>query len=120
MGGDVVDAVADLGGGVGDVEGVKAAVDGLPTPASVVCAKGPGGGDPAHIGNFLEAIRGNAKLNSPIEEAQKSTMLCHLGNIAYRTDTYVLCDPKTGKVLNNPGAEKLWKRDYRPGWAPTV
>jgi predicted dehydrogenase len=82
--------------------------------------RGPGGGDAAHIGNFLEAIRGNAQLNSPIEEAQKSTMLCHLGNIACRTDTFVLCDPKTGKVLNNPGAEKLWKREYRQGWAPTV
>ena len=91
-----------------------------PKGAKIGEGKGPGGGDAAHMGNFLEAIRGNAQLNSPIEEAQKSTMLCHLGNIAYRTDTYVLCDPKTGKVINNPGAEKLWKRDYRHGWAPTV
>ena len=82
--------------------------------------KGPGGGDAAHIGNFLEAIRGNAQLNSPIVEGQKSTMLCHLGNIAYRTNTVVQCDPKTGKVLNNPAAEKLWKREYRKGWEPAV
>lgn len=82
--------------------------------------KGPGGGDAAHVGNFLEAIRGNAKLNSPIEEGQKSTMLCHLGNIAYRTNTVVQCDPKTGKLLSNPEGEKLWKREYRTGWEPTV
>lgn len=78
--------------------------------------KGAGGGDPAHIGNFLDAIRGQATLNSPIEEGQKSTMLCHLGNIAYRTNTVVRCDPKTGKMLDNPEGEKLWSRAYRAGW----
>jgi len=82
--------------------------------------KGSGGGDAAHIGNFLEAIRGNQKLNSPIEECQKSTMLCHLGNIAYRTNTVVRVDPKTGKMLDNPAGEKLWKREYRPGFEPTI
>ena len=82
--------------------------------------KGSGGGDAAHIGNFLEAIRGNAPLNSPIEEGQKSTMLCHLGNIAYRTNTVVRCDSKTGKLIDNPEGEKLWRREYRKGWEPTV
>jgi predicted dehydrogenase len=82
--------------------------------------KGPGGGDPAHMGNFLDTIRGTAKLNSPIEEGQKSTMLCHLANIAYRTNTTVRCDPKTGKLIDNPAGEKLWQRTYRKGWEPTV
>lgn len=82
--------------------------------------KGAGGGDAAHIGNFLEAIRGNAKLNSPIDEGQKSTMLCHLGNLAYRTNTVVRCDRKTGKLIDNPAAEKLWKREYRQGWEPKI
>ena len=79
--------------------------------------KGKGGGDAAHIGNFIETIRSNAKLNSPIEEGQKSTMLCHLGNIAYRTGTVVRCDAKTGKLIDNPAGEKLWARpEYRKGW----
>ena len=78
--------------------------------------KGAGGGDVAHMGNFIEAIRGNAKLNSPIDEGQKSTMLCHLGNLAYRTNTVVQCDPKTGKLQDNPEAAKLWSRPYRKGW----
>ena len=82
--------------------------------------KGPGGGDAAHMGNFLESVRGNAQLNSPIEEGQKSTMLCHLGNIAYRTNTVVRCDPKTGKLINNPEGEKLWRREYRQGWEPAI
>ena len=82
--------------------------------------KGPGGGDAAHIGNFLETIRGREKLNSPIEEGQKSTMLCHLGNIAYRTNTVVRVDPKTGKMIDNPAGEKLWKREYRKEFEPTI
>jgi hypothetical protein len=72
----------------------------------------------SHIGNFLDAIRGEAKLNSPIDEGQKSTMMCHLGNMAYRTNTVVRCDPKTGKILDNAAAEKWWGREggYRKGW----
>jgi predicted dehydrogenase len=76
-----------------------------------------GTGDVSHIGNFLGAIRDGTALNSPIDEGQKSTMLCHLGNIAYRTNTVVQCDPKTGKLINNPEGEKLWQRaEYRAGW----
>lgn len=82
--------------------------------------KGAGGGDIAHIGNFVNVVRGEGTLNSPIEEGQVSSMLCHLGNIAYRTNTVVRCDPKTGKLVENPAGEKLWKRAYRPGWEPKV
>jgi predicted dehydrogenase len=88
-----------------------------PKGVEISKGKGVGGGDVSHIGNFLDAIRGEAKLNSPIVEGQKSTMMCHLGNIAYRTNTVVKCDPKTGKVLDNEEAKKLWGRQsYRKGW----
>ena len=90
-------------------------------PKGVEVSKGKastsGTGDVSHIGNFIDAIRGDAKLNSPIEVGQRSTMLCHLGNIAYRTNTVVRCDAKTGKIIDNPAAEKLWARpEYRKGW----
>jgi predicted dehydrogenase len=77
--------------------------------------------DLSHIGNFVAAIRGTAALASPIAEGQKSAMLCHLGNIAYRTGTVVRCDPGTGHVLDNPAAELLWGRPaYRAGWGITA
>jgi len=80
-----------------------------------------GTGDVSHIGNFIAAIRGEAELNSPIDEGQKSAMLCHLGNIAYRTNAVVRCDPRSGAVLDNPAALQLWGRPaYRDGWSVTV
>ena len=81
----------------------------------------PGDGRPSdvpHFQNFADAIREGKALNSPISEGQKSTMLCHLGNIALRTGSVLEVDPKTGRILKNTAAMKLWKREYRAGWEP--
>ena len=80
---------------------------------------GPGG-DKVHIENFLKAIRGEAKLNSEIAVGQTSTLLCHLGNIAYRTGYTIHFDPTARKMLGDKEAEKLWAREYREGWEPKV
>ena len=55
------------------------------------------GKDEMHYENFLQAVRGNAKLNSEIEEGHKTTMLCHLGNIAFRMKRELRCDAATGR-----------------------
>ncbi len=76
--------------------------------------------DADHFLNFIEAIRGNASLNSEIEEGQKSTLLCHLGNIAWRTGHTLTLDPARKVVLKDRAATKLWGRDYRRGWEPRM
>jgi len=81
---------------------------------------GPGGGDIPHFTNFSAAIRENKPLNSPISEGQKGSLMCHLANIAYRTNSVLTLDPKNGHIIGNPDAQKLWKREYRPGWEPKV
>jgi len=78
------------------------------------------GGDKFHFQNLADAIRAEVPLNSEIEIAQRSARWCHLGNIALRTKSVVEIDSKTGRPVDNPAAEKLWAREYRKGWAPTV
>lgn len=74
--------------------------------------------DGLHVSNFIDAIRNNASLNAEIEEGHKSTLLCQLGNIAYRTGKTLLCDPANGRIKNEPDAIKYWGREYEKGWEP--
>lgn len=73
--------------------------------------------DALHVENFLEAIRGNVKHTSPIDEGHKSVLLCQLGNIAYRTGETLYCDTTNGHPKSET-AMKLWSREYEKGWDP--
>ncbi len=79
-------------------------------------------GDVEHIENFLAAIRTEKYLscNAEIEEGHKSTLLCHLGNIAQRSGRALNCDPKNGHIQGDKEAMNLWAREYDPKWEPKV
>jgi predicted dehydrogenase len=72
--------------------------------------------DALHLQNFVDAIRGDAKLTAPIIEGHKSTLLPQLGNIAYRAGRVLNCNPENGHILNDKEAAKLWSRTYERGW----
>jgi predicted dehydrogenase len=76
--------------------------------------------DDNHAQNFIETIRGNAKLTAPIDEGHCSTLLAQLGNISQRVGRSVRVDPATGRILDDAEAMKFWTREYEPGWEPTV
>ena len=76
--------------------------------------------DGLHLVNFVEAIREKEKINAPILEGHKSTLLPQLGNIAYRVGRALKCDPANGHILNDKEATKLWSRDYAKGWDVVV
>jgi predicted dehydrogenase len=79
-------------------------------------------GQPEHLQNFVDAIRTNdpSRLNQPILEGHRSTLLCHLGNIAYRTGRSVKCDPSNGHILGDADQQALWQREYNPQWRDAV
>jgi len=79
-------------------------------------------GDTEHITNFLDAIRNDKPLalNAEIAKGHKSTLLCHLGNIAHRTGRALTTSSKNGHILGDAKAAALWTRDYEPGWEPVV
>ncbi len=90
-------------------------------PSGKEIDKGTGpGGDAVHLQNFVDAVREEAKLNAEIEEGHKSTLLCHLGNIAYRTGRTIRLDPKTHRIVGDREAEGMWRREYEKGWEPKV
>ena len=77
---------------------------------------GEGALDVLHVDNFAAVIRGNSSaLASPIRESHVSTLLCHLGNIAYRTGTDLICDAATGRPAS-AAALAYWTPEYEQGW----
>lgn len=80
---------------------------------------GISGLDNFHFDNFLKSIDGSETPNSPVEEAVKSTLLCHLGNMAQKTGRTLQVDPTTGKPKDKE-AMKSWSREYAKGWKPSV
>ena len=103
----------DLGGNL-----IKSEMEGV--ASKTTDTRGQGGLDVNHVGNFFEAIRKDVSLNAEIKDASISTLLCHLANMAQDAGETLHIDPSTGKVLNNKKVMQHWKRDYAPGWEPSV
>ena len=76
--------------------------------------------DQMHFQNFVDAVRGTKTVNSPVVEGHKSVTSLQLGNIAWRVSRELRCDTANGHIQNDPGAMKLWRREYEKGWEPVV
>ena len=76
--------------------------------------------DTIHLKNFLDAIRTGIPLAAPLEEGCKSTQFMQYGNIAQRIGRSLKINPKTGHIIGDSEAQKLWTRKYEKGWMPKV
>lgn len=86
----------------------------------LVSETGGSGSDAVHQADFLSCIKSGQAPHAEIEIGHKTTLLCHLGNIAQRTGTTLHCDETNGHVENNAAAMELWSREYEKGWEPVV
>ncbi len=71
-----------------------------------------------HQRNFIDCIKNSSgtsvrRPNADIEEGHKSTRLCHLGNIAFRTGRAIRFDAQSESCLDDPEANRLLGRSYR-------
>lgn len=71
-----------------------------------------------HYQNFIDCVknRRTEDLIADIEEAHYSSLLCHLGNIAYRTGRRLLFDGESESFLNDDEANGYLGREYRKGF----
>jgi predicted dehydrogenase len=69
-----------------------------------------------HMAEFLEAVRTRRQPGCPIEQGLLSTSTVKLAMMAYDTGSRVTWDATRERVLDNPAAAKLLKREYRKPW----
>ena len=80
-----------------------------------------GGGDTstAHVVNFFNTVRGEEKLQAPIDDAAISMAMVHYANMAYRSGKAFDINSKNGKI-NDKEVMKFWERTYENGWKPII
>ena len=69
-----------------------------------------------HVENFLDCMRTREKPRSDIEIGHDSMIACHLGNLAFRLGRRVEWDIDNERPVNDPDADKLFRREYRKPW----
>ncbi|KAA3661928.1 MAG: gfo/Idh/MocA family oxidoreductase [Calditrichaeota bacterium] len=69
-----------------------------------------------HFKNFTNGIREGEKLNSPIDEGHISVAILQLSNVAWKLGRQLYLNPENGHIQKDSEAEKMWSREYEPGW----
>ena len=76
------------------------------------------GNDLAHVKNFLDCMRNRGKPNADLETVgHPSSLLCHLGNAAWRAGRTLRFDPASYTFVGDADANQyLTRPEYRKPW----
>ena len=66
-----------------------------------------------HARNFLDCIKSRGQCHCDIETGHRSTSATLIGNIAYKTKSYLEWDSKAERFTNNSAANKYLSYEYR-------
>jgi len=69
-----------------------------------------------HAGNFIDCIRTRKPTAAPVDQAQRSITVCHLGNIAMRLGRKIRWDPATEQIIGDDQAARMLSRPMRSPW----
>jgi predicted dehydrogenase len=69
-----------------------------------------------HVKDFIECVRTRRKPVADVEIGHRSTIVAHLGNIAYRTGRKIRWDAEKEEIVGDAEASKLLTKSYRKPW----
>ena len=69
-----------------------------------------------HVKNFIECVRSRKKPAADVEIGHRTTIVAHLGNIAYRTGRKIRWDAAKEQIVDDAEASKLLGRRARKPW----
>ena len=79
--------------------------------------KNEGSGLDLHTVNFIEAVKSRdaSKLHAPIKVGYDAALVCHMGNVAFKTGNRIYWDAETGNFKETAANVHL-KANYHNGW----
>jgi len=92
------------------------------TPVSIKSAV-IGGNDkrlyvsPNHYRNFLDCVKSRQDGVEPVETGHRTSMLCHLGNIAMLLKRKIKFDPQQEQIIDDAEAAAMLARPMRAPWS---
>jgi len=69
-----------------------------------------------HAKNFVESVRSRKKPVADAETGHRSSIVSHLGNIAYRTGHKIRWDAAKEQIVDDAEATRLLRREARKPW----
>ena len=69
-----------------------------------------------HVKNFVECVRSRKQPAADVEIGHRSTIVAHLGNIAYRTGHKIRWDAAKAQIVDDSEAARLLARQARKPW----
>ena len=84
---------------------------------SIPLQKNQGNGLDKHTVNFIEAVKSRdaSKLKAPLKVGYDAALVCHMGNIAFKTGNRIYWDDYEGRFLDD-SSNALINAHYHNGW----